>query len=793
MTDISSNSQKSADEESFDTKGLLLSFLSNWKWFVLSIVVCLAIGVLRIKSTVPLYSVTASLYINNSNDVSGMSMDNANPLLAMKNFLDETELEILKSRNNIIKVVDSLNLYYSYSLKGMFRPTPLYHNEPVIASLDSTSLANLRGPINVSVKPVDDGKVNIKVETRVDETVEKKSFKNLTLPCEIELSHATLTLTRSPYVEDFDRTELISISSGRAVATSIHNGIIVEFAKNSEQIANISFTTPVPQKGIDIVNALVEEYNEGIIEDKNRAAVQTENFILERLVGVTDELSDVETRLQNYRQAHNITDVAAQSQLNLTLRSNYQNQLAEAETELSQLNTVEQMVSDASSYAPLPQVINNAGLSSAIQLYNTRVTQMNRALEGTTPNHPMVGSMRESLNLQKQSILQSIHTAKRTVQERISNIRSLENQSEGALASAPTVDKGLQEIFREQQVKVNIYTFLLQRREELALQKTLATSRARLIDNPCADAPIAPRTSMILLLSIVLGFAIPAGVIFMRRTLFPSFSNQDELERLTNVPVLGEISISEKGHKDAIVVADKVDTPIAELFRLMRNNISFAHKAGDNNLILITSAISGEGKSFIATNLAASYAITGKKVLVIGSDIRRPVLALTFGIDNRRGLTNYLSGKEKDLNSLIIQTSFNPNLYVLPAGPVAPNPNELFLSDNMKTLMKTVSEEYDYVIIDSAPIGVISDTYLVAPYASIQIYVMRADYSTMGSLKTLHHAVAHKHLTRPFIILNGVNMASSTYMYGRYGTFGIYKKRSYGYGYANHSTHDKKD
>lgn len=792
MTEISNNRSGETEEESFDTKGLLLSFLSNWKWFVLSILVCLAIGVLRIKSTVPLYNVTASLYINSNSDASGMSMDNANPLLSMKNFLDETELEILKSRNNITKVVDSLNLYYNYSLKGLLRTTPLYHNEPVIASLDSTSLANLRGPITVTVKPVGDNKVNVKVVTKIEETVEKNSFKGVTLPCELELSHATLTLTRSPFVEDFDKTEIISISSGRAVATNIHNSINVEFAKNSEQIANISYTTSIPQKGIDIVNALVDEYNQGIIEDKNRAAIQTENFILERLVGVNNELSDVETRLQNYRQTHNVTDIAAQSHLNLTLRSDYQQQLAQSETELSQLNSLEQIVSDASTYTPLPQVISNNGLASAIQLYNTRVTQMNRALEGTTPNHPMVASMRESLNLQKQSILQGIHAAKRTEQEKIANIRALENQSEGALASTPTVDKGLQEIFREQQVKVNIYTFLLQRREELALQKTLATSRARLIDNPCADAPIAPRSSMILLLSLVLGIAIPAGVIFMRRSLFPSFSNQEELERLTKVPVLGEISISEKKDKNAIVVADKVDTPIAELFRLMRNNISFARRSGDNNVILITSAISGEGKSFIASNLAASYAITGKKVLVIGSDIRRPVLAKTFGIDNRRGLTNYLSGQDKDLSSLIVQTTFNPNLYVLPAGPVAPNPNELFLSDNMKELMHTVSETYDYVIIDSAPIGVISDTFLVAPYADIQIYVMRADYSTMGSLKTLHHAVAHHHLTRPFIILNGVNMASSTYMYGRYGTFGIYKKRSYGYGYSHQDHTDKK-
>ena len=267
--------------------------------------------------------------------------------------------------------------------------------------------------------------------------------------------------------------------------------------------------------------------------------------------------------------------------------------------------------------------------------------------------------------------------------------------------------------------------------------------------------------------------------------LFPIFSDQEELERITKVPILGEICHSSKAEKREVVVGQNASTPIAELFRLLRNNISFTRSGVDSRVILVTSSVSGEGKTFIAANLAMTYALMGKKVVVVGFDLRRPMLAHSFGFSNQQGVTTFLSGQEHDLDKLIKQSRENPNLYVLSAGPVPPNPNELMMSSNMGRLMSQLRDEFDYVILDTAPIGVISDTLLITRYSDLQLYVTRANYSTKSSLKVLHDAVKSGKFSSVYIVLNGVNMASNSYMYRRYGEYGRYKTRSYGYGYVS--------
>lgn len=502
---------------------------------------------------------------------------------------------------------------------------------------------------------------------------------------------------------------------------------------------------------------------------------------------ISGELRDVENRLQAYRQAHNITNIEAQTGLNLNLKSDYEKQMAENDAELNIIDEIERIVSSADTYETLPAAINNTTVSQIIEAYNRKVNQLNRTLEGSTPDNPLVRTMQDELSRDKARILQNLATTKRSIMARRSAIQNLESRSAGQLASTPTVDKGLQEIFREQSVKVNIYTFLLQRREEIALQKTLATNTARLIDDPVGGAPVSPRKMMIMAVAFIIGLLIPGLVIFIRRMLFPIFADQEELERITKVPVLGEICETDSGSAADMVVGQNVSTPIAELFRLLRNNISFTRGGADARVILVTSTISGEGKTFVAANLAMTYALMGKRVVVIGLDLRRPMLAHRFGFSNRRGVTTYLSGQESNANELILKSKENDNLYVLPAGPLPPNPNELLMSANMGRLMTTLRNEFDYVIIDSAPIGVISDTFLITRYSDLQLYVTRAHYTSKTSLKTLQNAIDSNKFSSVYIVLNGVNIKSSSYQYRRYGQYG---SSTYGYGYAAQHTTD---
>lgn len=774
-------------EDVIDTTGLLLDYLANWKWFLLAVVAALIGAYFYIATIVPTYQVNASLYLNNQNSASANATQiSNNALVQMKNYIDQTELEILKSRNNVIDIVDSLKMPYSYWRVGNLRDIPLYENNAVEASLDSVSLANLSSNIVVTVTNSKKKDLyDITAETYYNGAKEEHKIDHAALPLEIELSQGTVTLSRVSHVAELTGVEKIVISNPFAVASGLSSALNLSFDEKAPYIVRISYFTPLPRQGIDVINSLVDFYNQQIINDQNRSAIQTEAFILERLVMINDELRDVEQRLQDYRQQHNIANLDQQVSASLSVKNTSESQLAQIEAEMQIIKSIEAEVNRADVYSSLPSVSSDAGLNSVIEAYNKKVAQLNRILETSTSDNPVVARLQEDLTRDKTRILQNINTVKNNINARRGAIAQIEGRSAGTLSSLPPIDKGLQEIFREQQVKVNIYTFLLQRREEIALQKSLATPTARLIDNPSGSGPVAPRTRTIYILAFLIGLAVPAAVIFLKRFFFHVYKDQEELQRLTNIPIIGEISADTNKEAKPIVVGANVSTAIAELFRLLRNNIGFTRNGADKKVILVTSSVSGEGKTFISTNLAMTYALTGKKVVVVGFDIRRPALAHKFGLTNSQGVTTFLSGQVNDISSLIHQSEESENLFILPAGPVPPNPNELLLSENMHRLMDQLRHDFDIVILDTAPIGVISDSFIIIPYSDIQLYVTRASYSTKSSLKVLHQAVRDNRLSDPYIVLNGVDITTGSYSYRKYGHYYHNINHTYGYGYAS--------
>ncbi len=782
-------------DDMLDTTGLLLDLLAHWKWFVLSAVAFIIGAYFYIATIVPMYRVNASIYLNNmeTQAKNAVSMDPYNPLVNMKSYIDETELEILKSRNNVIDIVDSLNMAYSYWREGNLRDIPLYGNNAVSARLDSVSLSNLKTNIAITVKDGSENeKFDITATTWVNGAEENETLNDVSLPCNIELSQGTVTLERVSHIPSLGGTEKIYIRNPRSVAGALSGALSITYADKSPTIVRIGYTTPLIQEGVDVINTLIDFYNRQIIEDKNRSAIQTEAFILERLVMINDELRDVEQRLLEYRQAHNISNLEQQMSSSLATKTSSESQLAEVEAQRQMIVSIENTVAKADAYEALPAVSSDNALNQAIEGYNKKVMQLNRMLESVTSDNPVVKSLQDELTQDKSRLLQSINSVKNNLNLRKSSIASIESRSAGQLSSLPPIDKGLQEIFREQQVKVNIYTFLLQRREEIALQKTLATPTARLIDDPVGSGPVSPNHMNIYMIALLIGLALPAAVILLKRLFFPVFKDQEGLQRLTNVPIIGEISADVDKEAKSIVVGTSVSTPIAELFRLLRNNIGFTKNGMDKKVILTTSSISGEGKTFVATNLAMTYALTGKKVVVVGMDIRRPVLAHQFGLTNQEGVTTFLSGQINDIRRLIHQSEESENLYILPAGPVPPNPNELLLSENMTRMMDQLRNDFDYVILDTAPIGVISDSLLIIPHSDIQLYVTRASYSTKSCLKVLHQAVRDNRLSDPYIVLNGVDITSNSYTYRKYGRYYHTGAKAYGYGYSTDKQSESK-
>ena len=778
----SPNVDKRQKEESFDYVGLFLDYLTNWKWFLLSVII-FGIGTYYyVARIIPTYNVSASIYLNDDKAINPnqFSLEMNNPLMDQMNVIDETEIEILKSKNNLINIVDSLGLSYAYYLKGELRDTPNYRHSAIVASLDSVNLVNLETPIEITVSEVPEGfEINARCEHL--EGVEEKTMIAKSLPADVALSEGVVKLSKSPLTNKLKGTEKIIINNPRTVAANLAENLVIEPAENAPSILRLSLNTPLIDEGRDILNVLVEFYNRQMLEEKNMSAIQTEAFILDRLVMINGELKDVENRLRKYREEHNVSDLQAQTSMNLAQLNSTEGQLASVDADMEILKEIEKQVRQQDSYSQLPSFSNSDAVTKSIDTYNHAVINYQRALESMGEEHPRVGILEEELIKQKAQILGNINVAKNEVSARRRGIIAIDNRSSGQLAVQPSVDKGLNEIFREQQVKVNIYTFLLQKREEIALQKTLATPTAKFIDNPVGKGPVAPRRILYYAMGILLGLLLPAGIIYLRRLLFPKFVDKDELERVTSVPIVGEICVCNEADGN-IVVGEGVSTPIAELFRLLRNNINFIGGAErEKKVIVVTSSVAGEGKTFVASNLAATLALTGKRTVIVGLDIRRPMLSHIFGVSNRQGVTTYLSGQEDDIEKLIAPTDINENLFILPAGPVAPNPNELLLSKNMTRMMEDLRDKFDYVIIDSAPIGLISDTFLVIPHSDVQLYVTRAGVSTRKGLGVLHDAVRNNRMPHVYIVLNGVKMQSSAYTFRRYGYYGHDSKHSYGY------------
>ncbi len=783
MSEFIDEKDKELEEEAFDIQGLIFEYLAQWKWFLICVLVFGAIAFYYVSTIIPTYTVGASIYLSDENAAksSAVAIGQANPMVDMKSYIDETEIEIMKSRNNMIKIVDSLDLAYSYYRVERLRDYPIYGTNAVDVRLDSISLRNLTSPIRILASK-DKKTYKFDVETTYGGVKEHKTVKSDTLPVAIELSQGTLNILPSRTTSALEGVQKIVVENPSWVAARLSGRIQIAYAKNSATILRITCTTPIPAQGIDVIKTLISIYNQDIIAEKNLSAIQTEAFIIERLALIAGELQNVEIEVEKYRREKQITDISAEAGMYLSQTSEADQRLADVDAKSEIVSSVEKIVSTQDDYTPIPQVIDDPALSAMIDAYNKKLAQRAAMLEGGTENNPIVQNMQEDLARSKNEIYRGLGNVKQSLNISRGNIRRQDSRISGKLSNIPVYERELTGIFREQRVKDNIYNFLLEKREEIALQKTLATPTARFIDNPSGGSLVAPRRSMYVGIAAIIGLLIPAIIIFLRRLFFPIFKDKEDLERATKVPVLGEISIAEDDEK--FVVEANATTPIAELFRLVRNNIQFAHSEREKKVLLVTSSLSGEGKTFVAANLALTFAVAGKKTLVIGMDIRRPVLAHFFGLNNRAGVTTYLSGQEDDIKKLIDHSVQHENLSVLSAGPVPPNPNELLLSDRTDKMFSELRKIYDVIIVDTAPIGVVSDTFLISTHSDVQLYITRANYSTKRCLKVLHAAISSGRLKNCYLVLNAVDIRSSSYFYRRYGHYGVYGNKSYGYGYG---------
>ena len=777
------------DKESVDFQEILFRYLSYWKWIVASVVVFLVGAYVYLKCTVPVYNISSTILLKD--DKRGGGVDELSTLqewgvVSSKNNIDN-EIEILKSKNLLKSVVTDLKLYVSYSLNDRIPSVQLYKYSPVVADMDSVE--QLVHPVFMTLLMSEDGKVKVegvcngeKIGTVLSE-----------LPAVVNTASGNVYLSLNESVEPiYDENISVSIVHPLSVARGYAGRLGVAPTSKTTSVINLTLSETNINRGKDFLNKLVDVYNLETINDKNRVALNTERFLDARLAKLDLELGSAERDLEQYKKKEKITDIQADAQLALQTNNEYQKQRVEVETQLNLVKYLENYMKDDANMTKL--VPSNIGitdptLSSLTAEYNALLIERDRLALTSSDENPALSVMDNTI----QSVYTTILASLRSIYEGLMISKNdLDRQAElleVQIGNVPTIEREYAEKARQQQIKSQLYLILLQKREENSLALSATTTNAKVIDDAFASGPVSPNRSNIYMIAFVLGIALPVGIIYLRDLLNFKVQNPNDIRKLTDASILGEVPLAETDEK--IAVKENVNDVMAEAFRGIRTNLQFMLENVSHKVIMVTSSVPGEGKSFTAINLAISMALVDKRVLLIGLDVRKPALAKYLNIDSKSGVTNYLANLEADLSKLIRNSRFNANLDVLPAGPIPPNPAELLLSERLDTLVKDLRDRYDYIIIDTAPVGLVSDSLIVGRVADRTIYVTRANVTYKRHLNWVNDLAKTKKLPALALVLNGMQMGKRSYGYG-YG-YGYSYGYGYGYGYGDgeHRHHKK--
>ena len=498
-------------------------------------------------------------------------------------------------------------------------------------------------------------------------------------------------------------------------------------------------------------------------------ASNTKKFVDERLVLIENELQNVEENVENYKKQNQLTNISSEASLFLQSSSEYNKKLAEVETQLNLISYIESHVKNSKNIynlIPANLGIQDNSLLSLISNYNNVLLERLRLMRTTNDENPVLTQMEQQIKIVRSSIIASIASVKDGLKIAKMDILSKENQFNSKIKKVPTQERQYIEIKRQQEIKQNLYLFLLQKREENALTLASAIPTAKTLDAAYSSVvPVAPKMMIIFAITLLLGLFIPVGIIYVLELMNNKITNKKELLRLVKVPYLGSIGISKS--QDRVVVREGKTTPIVEMFRMIRTNLQFMIGGTKSPVILVTSSVGGEGKSFTAINLASSFALLNKKVVLIGLDIRKPILGDYMHIEKNKGVSLYLSDPNYKLNDIIIPSGIHSSLKVIPAGPVPPNPAELLMSNRLEELISELKKEFDYIIIDSAPVGVVSDTFLINRVIDLSIYVSRQNYTPREMTEIINDIHNNNKLNNMGLVLNGVEEMAG---YGYYST-----------------------
>ena len=810
---LEGGSQKSSF---FSLSNLFATVVLYWHWFLLSLVVFIAGAWLYLRYTEPVYQMSARILIKSDNSRKSSTSEMLSQMedfgfLTNSEGIDN-EIEVIRSRMLLRDAVKDLKLYTEYRTVGSVIKPIIYKKQPVNVDLEPTRLDSLDKLLLTGVRSIKielskagstyvvDG--HLLMGSNADRHIHHQ-FKSL--PASLKTDYGVLTFTANSGQKWSEGTIYeVTIMPPMQVATQYLANLTVEPVASRSAVAQLTLKDKNVQRGLDFLSQLAQCYNRQANADKNEIALRTEEFINDRMAKINAELSNTEGALESYKQRNAMTDPGIDASQSVAMTSQFSNQLSEANSQIQMLDYLREYVNNPANAKNI--IPSNVGLTDEaskklIDSYNQAIQDRNRLLKAASEQAPQVQTVTATINELLPSIQAALLQARRSADIQRQGIQSQYAKYQGRVSAAPVQERVLAQIGRQQDVKSAVYLMLLQKREENSIALAATADKGKLLDEPLFEGKISPKTAIILALAVLLALLLPAVIIFLRNLFRYRIEGHQDVESLTELPIVADVPVVNEAVKTSagIVVQENKNNQIDEIFRGMRTNIQFMLKE-NQKVILFTSSSPGEGKTFNAANLAVSFALLGKKVILCGLDIRKPALGRLFGMSDRHeGVTHLLTKDSVTLEALqqqIVPSGVNSNLDLLFAGPTPPNPTELLARQSFEQVVTLLRQQYDYVILDTAPVGIVSDTLQIGRTADITVFICRADYTPKSSFGLLNALADEQKLPNLCVVLNGIDMSKRKYGYyygyGRYGKYGRYGYGKYGYGkhgYGNYGNY----
>ena len=770
----------------FTVKKLLSSVIDYWYLFVISLAICVSYAWFKVHYATPMYKVYAQVLIEDDKSGNGnaQALSGGGGGMDFSSFFNDktniqNEIGILHTTDLCRKVVNALQLYVNYYHKGNVRTVELYDGSPfkVMFKPDNNSIV----PTSMELKFASANGNAFTIKAGAKQI--RGHFGD-----SLHFNRGTYYFIKNGGLFDTDGSYLLVVQDPEATAAGLAANLSANQMIQRSTILNLEYVTNLPEKGKDVLNGIIHAYIDRNLNEKNLTSDSTIQFINSRIALVGSELGGIESTIQQFKQSNKIADLETQSQQLVTNSSTYFQQLNELEVQLQVIKTMLTYVEDEQNNSrPVPSLLNSdETFGSLVASYNAAQVQRDKLLLSVKADNPFVKNLDVQMAGMRGDIIRSLKSQQEALTISRQKLTAQNAELNSRIYNVPKQERQFLDYSREQSIKQALYLFLLQRREEIAIARAANAPNASVIEAPKANyAPFEPNMGSGIAMGVIMGLLLPAAFIVLRLLLNNKILSKDDITDATPATILAEVGHSPR--PGAINLQEEGRSVVAEQFRILRANMDFALAEVSTPVILITSGTSGEGKSFIASNLGQIYAISGKKVLLMELDMRKPKLSKMLHVNSDKGFSNYIVSNQPISDYIVPVSAATPSLFILPAGPIPPNPAELLMSGKVAHLMAELKQQYDVIIIDTAPIGAVVDAQVIGKYANVSMYIIRQRYSFKNSLQVVNDVLVNSKLRNLYLVVNDVQEGTSH----KYG-YGYGYQYGYGYGYTDKVRRAKK-